>query len=148
MSNPQPGARPPATLRMRGTGEAVRSHMRLPGLRRPNAMGRDADRQRTCRRRPSRLRADGAVRPARPWQPCAAEMTIEMMYLPDFTISWQGETWFWEHWGMMSSDCYQEHRERKIAWYDKNFPGRLIETFEGPRLSRDVAAHISRHFTG
>ena len=31
------------------------------------------------------------------------------MYLPDFTISWQGETWFWEHWGMMSSDSYQEH---------------------------------------
>lgn len=28
------------------------------------------------------------------------------MYLPDFTISWQGETWFWEHWGMMSSDSY------------------------------------------
>ena len=69
------------------------------------------------------------------------------MYLPDFTISWQGETWFWEHWGLMSSDSYQEHRERKIAWYDKNFPGRLIETFEGPRLSRDAADNISRHFS-
>ena len=70
------------------------------------------------------------------------------MYLPDFTINWQGKTWFWEHWGMMSSDSYQEHRERKIAWYDKNFPGRLIETFEGPRLSRDAADNISRHFAG
>ena len=47
------------------------------------------------------------------------------MYLPDFTITWQGERWFWEHWGMMSSNAYQEHRERKIAWYDKHFPGRL-----------------------
>lgn len=70
------------------------------------------------------------------------------MYLPDFTISWQGETWFWEHWGMMSSDSYQEYREGKIAWYDKHFPGRLIETFEGPRLSRDVADNISRIFAG
>lgn len=70
------------------------------------------------------------------------------MYLPDFTISWQGETWFWEHWGMMSSDSYQGHRERKIAWYNKHFPGRLIETFEGPRLSQDAADNISRHFAG
>ncbi len=70
------------------------------------------------------------------------------MYLPDFTISWQGETWFWEHWGMMSSDSYQEHRERKIAWYNKHFPGRLIETFEGSQLSQDAADNISRHFAG
>ena len=64
------------------------------------------------------------------------------MYLPDFKITWQGETWFWEHWGMMSSDAYQEHRERKIAWYDKHFPGRLIETFEGPQLSLQAVQHI------
>ncbi len=64
------------------------------------------------------------------------------MYLPDFTITWQGETWFWEHWGMMSSDAYQRHRERKAAWYDKHFPGRLIETFEGPQLSQEVARKI------
>ena len=64
------------------------------------------------------------------------------MYLPDFTIIWQGETWFWEHWGMMSSDAYQEHRERKIAWYGKHFPGRLIETFEGPQLSLQAVQHI------
>ncbi len=70
------------------------------------------------------------------------------MYLPDFTISWQGETWFWEHWGMMSSDSYQEHRERKVAWYNKHFPERLIETFEGPRLSQDAADNISRYFAG
>ena len=43
---------------------------------------------------------------------------------------------------MMSSDAYQEHRERKIAWYDKHFPGRLIETFEGPQLSQQTAQHI------
>ena len=69
------------------------------------------------------------------------------MYLPDFAITWQGETWYWEHWGMMSSDAYQEHRERKIAWYDKHFPGRLIETFEGPQLSQHVAHHIDEKFS-
>ena len=69
------------------------------------------------------------------------------MYLPDFKITWQGETWFWEHWGMMSSDTYQEHRERKIAWYDKHFPGRLIETFEGPQLSQQSAQHIDEKFS-
>jgi len=68
------------------------------------------------------------------------------MYLPDFTVTWQGETWFWEHWGMMSSDKYQDHRERKIAWYEKHFPGRLIETFENRKLSLDVAAHIDTKF--
>ena len=64
------------------------------------------------------------------------------IYLPDFTITWLGETWFWEHWGMMASEAYREHRERKIAWYKEHFPGRLIETFEGPQLSQQAATHI------
>ena len=64
------------------------------------------------------------------------------MYLPDFTITCQGETWFWEHWGLMSSDNYQHHRERKIAWYDKHYPGQLIQTFEGPNFSQEVARYI------
>ena len=68
------------------------------------------------------------------------------MYLPDFKITWQGETWFWEHWGMMS-DAYQEHRERKITWYDKHFPGRLIETIEGSQLSQQAAQHIDEKFS-
>ena len=69
------------------------------------------------------------------------------MYLPDFAITWRGETWFWEHWGMTSSDAYQEHRKLKIAWYDKHFPGRLIETFEGPQLSHQAAQHINEKFS-
>lgn len=47
---------------------------------------------------------------------------------------------------MTSSDSYQEHRARKIAWYDKHFPGRMIETFEGPQLSQDAAGNIAKHF--
>ena len=68
------------------------------------------------------------------------------MYLPDFTITWQGERYFWEHWGMMSSDAYQEYREKKVTWYEKHFPGCLIETFEGRKLSEHAAQHISEKF--
>ncbi|MGY0834219.1 AAA family ATPase [Azospirillum argentinense] len=69
------------------------------------------------------------------------------MYLPDFTITWQGETWFWEHWGMMQSESYQEARQRKVAWYEKHFPGRLLETFEAPDLSRQAAEIVEKGFS-
>lgn len=70
------------------------------------------------------------------------------MYLPDFTITWNGEKWFWEHWGMMSSESYQNHRDIKVAWYENHFPGRLLETFEGRTLSRDAEDLIARTFAG
>ena len=69
------------------------------------------------------------------------------MYLPDFSIIHQGQKWFWEHWGMMSEATYRDHRERKLAWYDEHFPGRLIETFESPTLSRDAARIVEERFT-
>ena len=68
------------------------------------------------------------------------------MYLPDFSIVHQGEKWFWEHWGMMSEATYRHHREIKLAWYDEHFPGRLIETFESPTLSRDAARIVEEKF--
>jgi len=68
------------------------------------------------------------------------------MYLPDFTVIWNGETWYWEHWGMMSSDDYKQHRERKIAWYNKHFPGQLLETFEEKTLSQKAVDLIDAHF--
>ena len=42
----------------------------------------------------------------------AADGTI---YLPDFTVTWHGESWFWEHWGMMSEEDYRAHRDQKIV---------------------------------
>lgn len=68
------------------------------------------------------------------------------MYLPDFTITWNGEKWFWEHWGMMSSPKYAKHREEKVAWYNKHFGGRLLETFEGSTLSADAASILENYF--
>lgn len=68
------------------------------------------------------------------------------MYLPDFSIVHQGERWFWEHWGMMSSATYRDHRKVKKAWYDRHFPGRLIETFEGATLSREAVRIVEERF--
>ena len=69
-------------------------------------------------------------------------------YLPDFTITWQGEKWYWEHWGVKGSDAYDKHREKKVAWYNRHFPNRLIETFDEEQLSQKAAALIEDKFSG
>src|SRR3546814_10674589 len=62
--------------------------------------------------------------------------------LPDFTLRVGGEKYFWEHWGMMSDEGYSAHRKKKKAWYEINFPGRLIETLESSQLSSDANSLI------
>lgn len=52
------------------------------------------------------------------------------MYLPDFTIIWNGEEIYWEHVGMLSNPKYVEHWNAKRAWYEKNFPGQLRVSYE------------------
>ena len=69
------------------------------------------------------------------------------MCLPDFTVVWNGETWFWEHWGMTSSEEYRARRDEKVAWYGQHFPDRLIETLEGQDLSAQAEARIGEHFS-
>jgi exodeoxyribonuclease V alpha subunit len=64
-------------------------------------------------------------------------------YLPDFTISAGGETWYWEHWGRMDLERYRNHAEAKRRWYESHFPGRLLETRESGELSDQAAAIIS-----
>ncbi len=52
--------------------------------------------------------------------------------LPDFTIKWRGESWYWEHEGMLHLEDYRKRQEEKHAWYKKHgFAGRLIVTKEG-----------------
>lgn len=52
-------------------------------------------------------------------------------YLPDFTIHFRGETWYWEHLGMLHNEDYRNHWETKKAWYEKhNFANSLIVTQE------------------
>jgi exodeoxyribonuclease V alpha subunit len=52
--------------------------------------------------------------------------------LPDFTVSYYGDTYYWEHLGMMSSPAYRAAWEKKREWYEANgFADRLI-------ISRDA----------
>ena len=68
-------------------------------------------------------------------------------YLPDFTVSWQGEEWYWEHLGRMDQEGYRNHWDTKKAWYNKNFKGRLVTTEESTQLSQDADQVVQRHFS-
>lgn len=68
-------------------------------------------------------------------------------YLPDFTISWRGTDYFWEHIGMLHRDDYRAHWEKKKAWYKQFFNGRLIITEEAGDLSKQADEFIKRFFT-
>ena len=62
--------------------------------------------------------------------------------LPDFTVTWRGETFYWEHLGLLDLEEYAEQWEVKRAWYERWFPGQLLTTEEGAQLSKDAAAVI------
>jgi exodeoxyribonuclease V alpha subunit len=52
--------------------------------------------------------------------------------LPDFTVSYEGDTFYWEHLGMLSVPSYKEAWERKRQWYEDNgFLGRVITSEDG-----------------
>jgi len=40
--------------------------------------------------------------------------------LPDFTVYFEGDTWYWEHLGMLSVPSYRAAWERKKAWNQEN----------------------------
>lgn len=67
--------------------------------------------------------------------------------LPDFTVSYEGDTYFWEHLGMLTVPSYREQWERKIKWYQANgYWGRLIASQDGPDGGIDASEieHIAR----
>ena len=67
------------------------------------------------------------------------------MYLPDFTCKFKGEEYYWEHVGRMDLPSYAAHWKKKEAWYNKNFPGKLITTFESNELSKEASEIISKN---
>lgn len=67
-------------------------------------------------------------------------------YLPDFTITWNGEEWYWEHLGLLESEKYRNHWETKKLWYEKYFPGHLVTTAESGTLSKDAQNIIDKFF--
>ncbi len=68
-------------------------------------------------------------------------------YLPDFTVTWNGEQWYWEHLGLLEQDKYRNHWETKKRWYEEFFPGRLIITQESGNLSQDARQVIENFFS-
>ncbi len=68
-------------------------------------------------------------------------------YLPDFTILWRGERYYWEHLGLLEREEYQNKWALKKAWYEKHFPGRLVTTEESGNLSIDAKTLIEKMFT-
>lgn len=69
-------------------------------------------------------------------------------YLPDFTINLRGETWYWEHLGMLHNQRYRNHWDTKRAWYEKHgFADHLIVTTEeGGFDSQSVLGMLRQHF--
>jgi len=55
-----------------------------------------------------------------------------------FTVTFQGNDYYWEHWGLLDRERYAAHTEAKKKWYEKNFPGRLVESVEGNDISTQI----------
>ncbi|WP_157507555.1 ATP-dependent DNA helicase [Ktedonobacter racemifer] len=68
-------------------------------------------------------------------------------YLPDFTITWNGKQWYWEHLGRLDNAAYRAHWKKKNDWYRKNFPHQLIITEESEDLSGDADMLIREYFS-
>ena len=67
------------------------------------------------------------------------------MFLPDFTVKFRGETYYWEHVGRLDLPDYRAHWEIKEKWYEKHFSGRLLITYEGKDLSIAAMDIIKGH---
>jgi hypothetical protein len=64
--------------------------------------------------------------------------------LPDFTVSYEGDTFYWEHLGMLSVPSYREKWDSKRQWYEDNgYLDRIITSEDGADGSID-AAEIER----
>ena len=63
--------------------------------------------------------------------------------LPDFTITWAGKTFYWEHLGRLDLTEYAEAWKLKRAWYERWFPGQLVTTEEDAKLSSAAAELIA-----
>jgi hypothetical protein len=67
-------------------------------------------------------------------------------YLPDFTIEWRGQKFFWEHLGMLDKADYKQKWEQKKQWYAQHFPDVLLITEESPQLSKTAQSLIEKTF--
>ncbi|MEH6957586.1 AAA family ATPase [Neobacillus drentensis] len=68
------------------------------------------------------------------------------MYLPDFTINWNGENYYWEHVGRLDLADYQKKWDEKQKWYEKHFPDKLITTYEGNNQTAEIKKILKEWF--
>lgn len=74
-------------------------------------------------------------------RPLASPTNPRDFRLPDFTVSYEGDTWYWEHLGMLAVPSYRAAWERKKQWYqENNFWDRVIVSEDGEDGSIDAAA--------
>ncbi len=53
-------------------------------------------------------------------EPLYAKDSDSDFRLPDFTVSYEGDTFYWEHLGMLTLPSYRESWNRKKQWYKDN----------------------------
>ena len=59
--------------------------------------------------------------------------------LPDFTVSYEGDVYYWEHLGMLAVPEYRERWERKRQWYEAcGYLPQLITSEDSPDGAIDV----------
>ena len=64
---------------------------------------------------------------------------------PDFTITLSsGETFFWEHVGLLGNESYDANWMKKLDIYERYYPGKLLRTYESGALSRDARVVIEQ----
>ncbi|MER9142068.1 AAA family ATPase [Mesorhizobium sp. M0871] len=73
-------------------------------------------------------------------QPLSARSgNLKDFRLPDFTIMFEGETWYWEHLGMLSTPKYVSDWKMKQEWYKQNgYWDRVITSEDGADGSIDA----------
>ena len=73
-------------------------------------------------------------------QPLYSRSDARDFRLPDFTVSFEGDVYYWEHLGMLSVPAYRDAWDRKRRWYEDNgYSDRLIVSEDGSDGSIDAA---------
>jgi hypothetical protein len=58
----------------------------------------------------------------------------------------KGNDYYWEHWGLLDKSKYTAHTVEKQKWYEKHFPGLLIESVEGNDISIQIKDICQKKF--
>ncbi|NRS50458.1 hypothetical protein [Brevibacillus sp. HB2.2] len=63
---------------------------------------------------------------------------------PDFTITINGEEFYWEHLGLIGNMEYDSHWVKKQTVYEEYFPGQLVVSYENPYLTTSAESIIQK----